>query len=470
MIKKLFKHSLVYGLAPFVPKVINLLMLPIFTAVLNPLDYGVQSLLNSSMGLIGVLAVLGLSLPLTNVFYQHNFHYKKRWGQFYGFLNVWTLFYACILAGLIYYIVPKEAEHNLFLIIIFNVIPLVVFGPTSIIGQLYYQLNQEPKQVVIRTVVISFVTIFLNYVTIVIMDLHYMGWFFSTCVSNLLLNASYWYPLHFKIGIRPIYNFKKKVVKNGLKISLPMLPHYYGAFLLGSADSLILKYFMISTVKIGFYGFAATFGGLMAMVVGAVNTAAGPIMFEMIRNKEYLSLRNIIWITQGFFIVVVFLGCIWMKEIFGIVIKNDHLKGTYFLATVLILGHNYRPMYFGSSSFLFYNERTRNLWKVTFGAGLFCILMNFLLIPNFGYKTPAYVLFFCYLIMGYGVFFLKDYKQVTKIDFKPVFWFLLTIVISALTLYILEFFNILGKTVVTVLCLLSVLLFLMSRRNTYLLK
>ncbi|WP_343616093.1 lipopolysaccharide biosynthesis protein [Flavobacterium sp.] len=465
MIKKLFKHSLVYGLAPFVPKVINLLMLPIFTAVLNPLDYGVQSLLNSSMGLIGVLSMLGLGLPLTNAFYQHNFHYKKRWAQFYGFLNIWMLFYALILAIVIYFIVPKEAEQNLFLIIVLNVIPLVVFGPTSTIGQLYYQLNQEPKQVVIRTIVISVLTVFLNYVTIVLLDLHYMGWFFSTCISNLLLNASYWYPLHFKIGIKPIYNFKNKVIKSALKVSLPMIPHYYGAFLLGSADTLILKYFKVSTAQIGFYGFAATFGGMMAMVTNAVNTAAGPILFEMIRNKEYQSLKKMIWIIQGAFLITVSLGCIWTKEIFEVVIKNRDLQQTYFLAALLILGHNYRPMYFGSSSFLFYNEKTRNLWKVTLGAGIFCILANFLLIPYFGFKTPAFILVFSYLIMGYGVFFLKDYKVVSKVNFYPLMWFTFTVLSGFATLYVLKYFNVYAKLILTFLCGVALVLFFIGKKR-----
>ncbi|MEO8254376.1 MAG: lipopolysaccharide biosynthesis protein [Flavobacterium sp.] len=438
MFKKIISHSLIYGLAPFIPKVINLLMLPIFTAVLNPVDYGVQSLLNSSMGLIGVLAMLGLNLPLTNVFFKHNYHYKKRWGQFYGFLNLWMVIYAVLLAGIIYCIVPIEAQENVFLIIVFNVVPIVLFGPTADIGQLYYQLNQQPKQVVIRTVIVSFITIILNYVTIVILNLHYMGWFFSTCVSTLLLNASYWYPLHYKLHIKPIYHFKTLVIKKGLKVSLPMIPHYYGSFLLGSVDSLILKYYTVATVQIGFYGFAATFGNLTALFVGAINTAVGPILFQMMSKKQYLLIRNLIWAIQGGFLITVTLGCMWIKEIFQIVVKNDHLQTTYFLAVVFIMGHSYRPMYFGSGSFLFYNEKTRNLWKVTLGAGLVCVISNFLLIPFLGFTTPAYVLFFSYLIMGYGVFFLKDYKESAVIDFKPIIWFLATILCFALALFLVE--------------------------------
>jgi O-antigen/teichoic acid export membrane protein len=462
MFKKIISHSLIYGLAPFIPKIINLLMLPIFTAVLNPVDYGVQSLLNSSMGLIGVLAMLGLNLPLTNVFYKHQFHYKKQWAQFYGFLNLWMIIYAVLLSGIIYFIIPVEAQDNLILIIIFNVIPIVAFGPTADIGQLYYQLNQQPKQVVIRTIIISFITIILNYVTIVILNLHYMGWFFSTCVSTLLLNVSYWYPLHYRLGIRPIYHFKSFVIKKGLKVSLPMIPHYYGSFLLGSADSLILKYFMISTAQIGFYGFASTFGNLMALLVGAINTAVGPILFQLMRNKKHLSIRNLVWSIQATFLITLTLGCMWMKEIFEIVVKNDHLQGAYFLAIIFIMGHCYRPMYFGSGTFLFYNEKTRNLWKVTFGAGIFCIITNFLLIPYFGFKIPAYVLFFSYLIMGYGVFFLKDYKQIAVVDFKPVFWFFATVICFALTLFLVELqFN--YKIIISIISIFLILAYALKK-------
>ena len=78
MFKKVISHSLIYGLGPFVPKIIALLMLPIFTKVLTTEDYGIQSLMNSSLGLISVLSMLGLQLPMANAYFQHSHHFKKR--------------------------------------------------------------------------------------------------------------------------------------------------------------------------------------------------------------------------------------------------------------------------------------------------------------------------------------------------------------------------------------------------------
>lgn len=438
MFKKLISHSLIYGLGPFVPKIIALLMLPIFTKVLTAEDYGVQSIMNSSLGLISVLSMLGLQLPLANVYFQHTNHFKKRWGQFYGFLNIWMIFYSFLLAVIIYFIIPKEANDNLYWIILLNIVPIVCFGPADTIGQLYYQLNQKPKQIVIRTIIISFITIILNYYTIVILDLHYMGWFIANCISMLLLHFSYWYPLRFILKIRPIYKFKKVVIRRGLSVSLPMLPHFYGSYLLSSSDTLLLKFFLISTSQIGYYGFAASFGGLMAMAVGAINTAASPILSEQIKLKNYDSLRKLTWSLQFALVILSSIGCFWLKEIFEIMVKNEELKSTYFLATIFIMSHNYRPMYFGVATILFYKERTRNLWKVTFGAGIICVLLNVLLIPIYGIKSPAFVLFFCYLIMGYGTFFLKDYKEVAVAEFRPKTWFIFTVGSFVVVLFVVD--------------------------------
>lgn len=464
MIKKIVSHSLIYGLGPFIPKIIGLLMLPIFTQYLTTEDYGVQSIMNSTLGLISVLSMLGLQLPMSNAFFHHSNHFKKRWGQFYGFLNIWMIFYSLLLAVIIYFIIPKEASENLYWIIVLNIIPIVCFGPADTIGQLYYQLNQKPKQVVTRTIIISFITIILNYYTIVVLNLHYMGWFIANCISMLLLHFSYWYPLRFILKIRPIYKFKKVVIKRGLSVSLPMVPHYYGSFLLSSSDTLLLKFFLITTSQIGYYGFAASFGGLMAMVVGAINTAASPIISEQLKLKNYDSVRSITWTLQFLLLILSSIGCFWLKEVFEIMVNNEELRTAYFLAAIFIMSHNYRPMYFGVASILFYRERTYNLWKVTFGAGLICVLLNVLFIPICGIKSPAYVLFFSYLIMGYGTFFLNDYKEVAVTEFKPLKWLLITIFSFIIVLLVIDL-PIVYKFFVSLLYVIIIFLFFLKIKN-----
>jgi len=429
-------------------------MLPIFTSVLTPVDYGIQTVLNSGLGFISVFAFLGLQLPIINSFYHHPNHYKKRWAQFYGFLNLWMIIYTCLLSIIIYFIIPEEVSENRWLIILLSVIPIVCFGTSATIGQCYFQYTQQPKQVVTRTIITSFLTIGLNYYTIVILDLHYMGWIISNCISSVFLNISYWYPLRYKVNLKPIYNFKRYVIKKGLSISLPMIPHYYSTYLLGSMDGLILKFFAFSTFQIGFYGFAGTFGGLMALAVGAINTAVSPLLYDLIRENKFDQLKKMIWFIQLALMIMIVVSCIWMKEIFYLMVNSHELRASYYLATVFIMAHMYRPMYFGVTSIMFYKEKTKHLWKITFGAGLFCLLCNITLLPYLGFQVPAYVLFVSYLIMGYGTFLLKDYKKVKIVDFKPIIFLLLTFM-SVIIVYVIIDLSYVYKVIFSAIILLT---------------
>ena len=254
-----------------------------------------------------------------------------------------------------------------------------------------------------------------------------------------------------------------------MSVSLPMVPHYYGSFLLSSSDTLLLKFFLITTSQIGYYGFAASFGGLMAMAVGAINTAASPIIYEQIKLKNYDSVRSLTWTLQFLLLILSSIGCFWLKEVFEIMVNNKELRTAYFLAAIFIMSHNYRPMYFGVASILFYRERTYNLWKVTFGAGLICVLLNVLFIPIYGIKSPAYVLFFSYLIMGYGTFFLNDYKEVAVTEFKPLRWLLITIFSFIIVLLVIDL-PIVYKFFVSLLYVIIIFLFFFKIKNNIFLR
>ena len=62
MLKKLFTHSFLYAVGPQIPKFANLLVLPVITQYLTPLDYGVYGTLLAYMGLMQGLQSLGFDV------------------------------------------------------------------------------------------------------------------------------------------------------------------------------------------------------------------------------------------------------------------------------------------------------------------------------------------------------------------------------------------------------------------------
>ncbi len=438
MLKKLFSHTAIYGLAPQITKIASFFSLPLITAELTELDYGVAGVLAAYTAAISVLATLGLRMVLVNSFFKSPGQYKWVWRQIYGFLTLWTFLYAIILSILIYFVVPQEAIENRWTILLLNVGPLIFFGQTSVICTTYYQLKQKPLQIAIRSIIFGFLSIGLNVLFIVEYKMGYMGWFWSSFIVGLLSNASYYYPLNFKLKLKPIFNFKRRLIKNSLKVSLPMVPHYYSGYLLNSSDKMVMDVMQVGTGNIGKYNVAYTVGSVMNSLGTASGLAIGPILIKFYKDRKEELAKNLVFILQISFFLITFGLCIWMKELFSFLIRNEELAQMYYLGIIIVMAYNYRPMYLGFSTKTMYNEKTNIMWKVTLGAGLINVLLNLMLIPFFGFEVAAVTTFVAYMFMGYAGYYFKVFKEINSAKYYPVFWVLLTIALTVLAYYAVE--------------------------------
>src|SRR5690606_40305253 len=64
------------------------------------------------------------------------------------------------------------------------VLPVVFFGPTSMLATTYYQISQEPFQIAIRTIIFGIMIVLLNVYFIAILKMGYMGWFLSSGIRS----------------------------------------------------------------------------------------------------------------------------------------------------------------------------------------------------------------------------------------------------------------------------------------------
>lgn len=125
------------------------------------------------------------------------------------------------------------------------------------------------------------------------------------------------------------------------------------------------------------------------------------------------------------------------------------------------MGYNYRPMYFGANTRLFYYEKTKDLLKVSFIAGLSNVILNFIFIPIFGYEAAAYTTFFALMYMGYVGYFLKAYKAHCTLEYHPLKWLSITLLLSAIVYYLVEI-PVIYKICISVILIL-VLIFLLKK-------
>ncbi len=427
MLKKLFSHTAIYGLAPQVPRLASLVALPIITPHLSAVDFGIYGVVTAASGLIGILANLGLRVVLVNSFYKSPGQYRWLWRQLYGFLTLWNLPFAGLSGLVLFWLLPAAAVGQQWTIIGLNLLPVVLFGQTTTLTATFYQVNKRPLPIVLRTVAVGTLTVALNVYTIAHLKMGYMGWFWSAFVSTLVMNFSYWIPLNFGLKIYPIFRFKWRLIRQSLRTALPTIPHYYSSYLLNTSDKVVMEALNVDTAQIGQYNAAYTIGNYFNQLGTAGGLAIGPMLNECYKAGDELKARTLVFAQQVFFLSAAFGVALWLREVFSFLLRNPELAGMYYLGVIVVMAYSYRPMYFGANARLFYLEKTKVLWRVSFVAGAGNVALNFLLIPYFGFEVAAYTTFASLMYMGYSGYWLKAFRTHATLNYYPVQWLALTL-------------------------------------------
>ena len=77
MLKKLFKETLIYGLSRYIAKFIGVFLLPLYTSMLTPEDYGILDLLGTISLVSGFLIVSGTDSALSYYFFRKEYNAER---------------------------------------------------------------------------------------------------------------------------------------------------------------------------------------------------------------------------------------------------------------------------------------------------------------------------------------------------------------------------------------------------------
>lgn len=434
----IIKNSAFFTIAPLLPKVINVLLMPIMTRYLTATDFGISGTISAYTQAIGAFSILGLGVVLLNSFYKTPLEYKKLWKQIYGFLNIWMIIYAACQAILLFFIMPEEAVDNRWWIIILTNFSTVFFGPVSTIGSSYYQYNKQAFPVVWRSIMASVITIVVDFVLIVYLRWGYMGWYVGTFAGTFFSNASYWYVVNFELGLRANYHFNWSEIKHALSVSLPTVPHYYTGYLLDGSGRMVQDQYGVPQDEIGKVSITQQVGGIFSMVMLGMDRSLSPFFMQYIKeDKENLAKKlGLIFVTVVF--VGAFMVSIWSKEIFDILISNDTLKAAYPLCIAYVMALCYRPMYVIAARYNFYYEKTKQLLLITFMSGIIAVLLYIVLTPLIGIWGFLVGHYIACLYFGYSGYLYSCYREHSKMKFPFVLLFFIQLVLTAVAFVLVE--------------------------------
>ena len=439
-------------------------MLPIITPFLSEVDYGISGTLNSYTAGLSLLGVLSVTTILTPIYYKYPNRYKVIWRQAYGFLILWNVVFAFLLGLVLYFVIPIEAIEYRWLLLFLIVLPIVFFGPTQNIAVLYYTLHQNATAIGLRIAFFGIMAVILNYVFIVIMHKGFMGWYYTSFIIGVATNVSYWLPLNMTFRISPIFNFKIRRIRDILKESLPLLPHQYSIYLLDGSEKVVLNQLKVQTSSIGEITLASTFGNYFGNFINATGSAFMPLFMEHFTNNNINKARNLSIIWQVMILLLCLLFCLWSREIFHVLIRNETLSQTYGLAIFLVMAAAFRPQFSYAYNFLIFNGKSGIIWKYTFFSGVGCVISNFILIPLFNYEVVVYNSFFFFLVWSISLYFSKSFRNINTVK-NYLFIRCLTVIIFTILVYEFKDINIYLKLLGTIILALLIVILYISKKD-----
>lgn len=343
-VKQLLSETFVYGLSSVFSRLINFLLLPVYTRILSPDDYGVLNIVNTTFTIIWLLAVMALDSAAFVFFYDKpEDKFRKPifaswfWSQF-----AITFFFAALLFGLsgilsktFFNTEIHKYEFQLISIILFvNLLPNIIWN--------WLRSFRRAKATAIFTLTQSLIVIGFNILFIAVLHWGIKGFFWAQIISGGIMTVTALFLLKDWLSFR---YFDKILLRKMLFYSLPLVPTAVALWGLNSAGGYFLQGFRGET-EVGLYQTGVTIAGAMAFVIGAFTQAWGPFAMSIKDQDNAKSFYGKVFILYisivGFLSAVV---ALFANEILQIVAtpayRDAHWVTSILAFSSLLVGLNY---------------------------------------------------------------------------------------------------------------------------------
>lgn len=419
ILKKLAGQTAIYGLSSILGRLLNYLLVPLYTRVFDTAEYGVVTQFYAYAAFLNILFTYGLETAFFR-FTQTENGSKKVYstalisviatsGLF--FLLVW--FSADRIAGA--FSLAEGSHQPLRVFVIWFAGILATDAITALPFARLRQQNKAVKFAVIRlsniAMNIGFNLYFLVYTGGASDITTAVG---SVFLSNLL--ASLFTLLLLLPDLRPVVEgFDGALWRRMVLYGLPLMVAGFAGMVNETFDRIMLPYLVKDPAtaldQLGIYGACYKLSILMTLFVQTFRYAAEPFFFSQAAREDARQIyaRVMSWFVIG--CAFIFLSVMLFMDVFQHFIGAPFRTGLH-VVPVLLMANLFLGVYLNIS--IWYKLTGKTMWGAwfsVFGAAV-TLLLNYLLIPRMGYTGAAWTTLVCYALMmvvsyGFGQRYYK---------------------------------------------------------------
>jgi len=407
---KIVKNTFFYAVGELLPKVVSLLLLPVYTRFLTPEDYGIISYTQTIITFLAVLGTFALNTYVLRFYFIHKDENERR--TLFGTIQLFVVFLNVIILLMAFLVMPSIIDHYHiqvpwypYFLLAFIINFLDCF---SIIPMVVYRIRQEAVKFVILGLSRTILTVLLTLYLVVYLKSGLIG----TFQAQLYVNVPYLFVYLVVMHKYARWQIKWQYIKEGLNFSAPLISGTICYMLLSVSDRIILER-NVSIGDLGIYNIACQMSLALSIVIRSGYRSVEPIIFQEYGKAGYYQfIRKI----QSVFFCSIYVGAmiiaLFSQEIFQLMTTEAFYNG-YLLVPALIVGVIMTGQNMIYGGVLQGEGRTKLQGLATLVGAIVSVVVNLTLIPLYGIYAAAVASAVSFFVMNTIYFYAMTFPGKT---------------------------------------------------------
>jgi len=387
---KSLKAGIWYTASNFLVKSISFITMPIFTRILTKNEIGIFSVASTWISLLTV--IISLNLYDTVILARYDYKDDKEYKQYLSTITLLGTF-----VGILFYVIISffgdlaASLTGMPLYAVHIVLIYVIFSPCTSIILAKYRTEMQYGKTVVISLLTALSSAIVSILLVLIWEDKLQGRFVGTYIPGILINVIIFFAL-----VGKGKTFKISYCRYALPLGLPLIIHYLSGTLMGFSDRIMIQK-MCGNEDVAIYTLAYTCAMFVDIMRNSLNSAWDPWVFERLNSRKTDDINTYSKYYLGFFLLLCTYVMLLAPELLLIFGGKSYLAARFVVPPVVV-GYIFCMIYSLFSCLERYAKQQKKFALITFICALTNIVLNFVLIPIFGYIAAAYTTLVSYML------------------------------------------------------------------------
>ena len=439
-LKELTKDTAIYGISTMVGRFLNFILVPFYTNIFVPSDYGIVQLLYAYVAILNIVFIYGLdSAYLKFAAFKDIGDDKDNFSTPYIavfaislLISLAVIFNADVIGAS--FEIPSQYNYLIYL-----AIAIIFVDANAVIPFLKLRLERKAKIFSLFKIINISVNIFLNLYLILALkwgiEAILVSNLSATIVSLLLVSPTI--IKNFK------FRFHTLLFKRMLKFGLPFLPAGFAVMLVQVIDVPILQK-LTDLGTVGIYKANYKLGIFMMLFVNMFQYAWQPFFLQNAKDpsaREMFSKVLTYFTLVGSILLIVI--SLFINDVAKIQVAGYSLIGSEYwsglnIVPIVLLAYLINGMYIIFSAGIYIEEKSIYVPIITGLGALVNVVANFVLIPVLNITGAALATLASYFVMAMGYYYVTQKFYKVKYELKRIGHIFLAVLLVGILFYYLH--------------------------------